>query len=67
MKQRRIGEYSIEIVIRQTKLQEILLPYFAAAVGARHLDEMFGAFQTYCDVTEFGKHLEVAAGPAAEI
>jgi hypothetical protein len=54
-------------VIRQIKLQEILLPYLTAAMGARHLDEMFGAFQTYCDVTEFGEHLEVAAGPAAEI
>jgi hypothetical protein len=27
---------------------------------------MRGAFQPYRDVTEFGKHLEVAAGPAAE-
>jgi hypothetical protein len=36
-------------------------------MGARHLDEMSGTFQTCCDVTEFGKHLEVAAGPTAEI
>ena len=28
---------------------------------------MRGAFQTDRDVTELGKHLEVAAGPAAEI
>jgi hypothetical protein len=67
MKQRSVGEYPVEIVIRQIKLQKILLPYFAAAMGARHLDEMSGTFQTCCDVTEFGKHLEVAAGPTAEI
>ena len=28
---------------------------------------MRGAFQTYRDVTEFGKHLEVAPGSAAKI
>jgi len=56
-----------KMVIRQIELEEILLPYFAVAMGARHHGEMRGAFQTYCDVTEFGKHLEVAAGPAAKI
>ena len=67
MKQRSVGEYSIEIVIRQIKREEILVPYFTAAMDARLLDEMLGTFQTYCDVTEFSKHLEVAAGPAPEI
>src|SRR5437588_975317 len=67
MKQRSVRVYAVEIVIRQIKLQEILLPYFAATMGAHHLDEMFGAFQTYCDVTEFSKYLEVAAGPTAKI
>jgi len=67
MKQRRVGEYAIEMIIRQIKLKEILLPYFTATMGARHDGEMRGAFQTYSDVTEFGKHLEVAAGPAAKI
>jgi hypothetical protein len=36
-------------------------------VGARHRGEVRDAFQTYRDVTEFGKHLEVAPGPAAKI
>jgi hypothetical protein len=36
-------------------------------MGARHDGEMRGAFQTYRDVTEFGKYLVVAAGPAAKI
>ena len=67
MKQRGVGEYAIEMVIRQIELEEILLPYFAAAMGARHHGELRGAIQTYRDVTEFGKHLEVATGPAAKI
>ena len=48
-------------------MREVLLPYFAAAVGVRHCGEMCGAIQTYRDVTEFGKHLEVAAGPQPKI
>jgi hypothetical protein len=35
--------------------------------GARHRGEARDAFQTYRDVTEFGKHLEVAPGPATKI
>src|SRR5918999_3186003 len=67
MKQRRVGEYAVEMAIRQIELEEILLPYFPAAVGARHYGQARGAFQTYGDVTEFGERLEVASGPAAEI
>ena len=67
MKQRRVGEYAVEMAIRQIELEEILLPYFAAAVGARHYGEARGAFQTYRDVTELGERLEVASGPAAKI
>jgi hypothetical protein len=55
------------MAIRQIELEEVLPPYFAAAMGVRHYCEMRGAFQTHRDVTEFGKHLEVAAGPAAKI
>ena len=66
MKQRGVGEHAIEMVIRQIELEEILLPYFAAAVGARHRGEVRGAFQTYRDVTEAGKHLEVAPGPRSQ-
>jgi len=36
-------------------------------MGARHHREMRGAIQPYRDVTEFGKHIEVAAGTATKI
>ena len=51
MKQRGIGEHAIEMVIRQIELEKILLPYVAAAVGARHCGKVRSAFQTYrkCD------------------
>ena len=68
MKRRGVGEYAIEAVIRQIELEEILLPYFAAGMGVRHCGETrCCAFQPYRNVTEFGKHLEVAARPAAKI
>ena len=67
MKQCSVSEYAVEMAIRQIELKEVLLPYFAAAVGVRNCGEMCGAIQTYRDVTEFGKHLEVAAGTAAKI
>src|SRR3984957_16747586 len=67
MKQRSVGEYTIEIVVRKIELEKILLPHFAAAVGARHVGEMCSAFQTDRDVTEFGNHFEVSSGPAAKI
>src|ERR687895_400642 len=67
MKERRIGEYAVETALRQIELEEILLPYFAAAVGARHGGQARGTFQTYRDVTELGERLEVASRPAAEI
>ena len=67
MKQRGVGEYAIEAVIRQIELEEILLPYFAARMGVRHCGEMRCPFQPYRNVTEFDKHLEVAAWPAAKI
>src|SRR5271169_2621239 len=67
MEQRGVGEYTIEIVIRQIELEKILLPDFTTAVGTRHVDEMRGAFQTDRDVTESGNHFEVSPGPAAKI
>ena len=36
-------------------------------MGLRHFNEVCGAFQTYCDMTELRKHLEVAPRPTAEI
>jgi hypothetical protein len=67
VKQCCVGEYAIEMAIRQIELKEILLPYFAATMGAGHHGEMRGTIQPYRDVTEFGKYLEVAAGPAAKV
>src|SRR5258708_27623640 len=67
MKQRRVGEHAIKTATRQVELEKILLPYFAAAVGARHRGAVRGALQTNRDMTAFGKRLEVASGPAAEI
>ena len=67
MKQRSVGEYTIEIAIRKMELEKILLPNFAAAVGASHVGEMCSPFQTDRDVTKFGNHFEVSAGPAAKI
>jgi hypothetical protein len=67
MKQRRVSEHAIKAATRQVELEEILLPYFAAAVGVRHRDEVRGALQTNRDMTAFGERLEVASGPAAEI
>ena len=67
MKERGVGEYAVETAVGQIELEEILLPHFAAAVGARHFGEARGAFKTYRDVTELGERLEVASRPAAEI
>src|SRR3989338_4416435 len=60
MEQRGICEHAVEMVGRQIEFEEILLPYFAAAVKARHCGQARGAFQAYREVTEFGKYLEVA-------
>jgi hypothetical protein len=67
VKQCCVGEYAIEMALRQIELKKILLPYFAATMRARHHGEMLGTIQPYGDVAEFGKHLEVAAAPAAKI
>src|SRR5450631_647411 len=67
MKQRGVGEHAVEIFFRQLELEEILLPYFAAAMGACHRCKMHGAFQTDSDVTLFRKHLEVAPWSAAKV
>src|SRR6185436_14058933 len=67
VKERRVGEYAVETALRQFELEEILLPYFGAAVGARHCGQARGAFQAYRDVTKLGERLEVSSRPAAEI
>src|SRR5262245_65857738 len=67
MKQRGVGEHAIEMVVRQIELEEVLLPYVAAAVGTRHYGQVLGAFQTDRDVTELVKQLEVAFGTSGKI
>src|SRR3954469_16625661 len=67
VKERRVGEYAVETALGQRELQEILLPYFGAAVGARHCGQARGAFEAYRDVAERRERLEVASRPAAEI
>src|SRR6202051_4596368 len=67
MKKRGVGEDAVEFAARQIELEEILVPYRAAAVGARHRGEARGAFQPDRDVAKLGKDLQVAPRPAAEI
>src|SRR3954466_15435025 len=67
MKERRVGEYAVETALGQLELQEILLPDFGAALGARHCGQARGAFEAYRDVAERRERLEVASRPAAEI
>ena len=67
MKQRGVGEYAVEMVLRQIELEEILLPHIATAVSARHLDKARRALDADRDVTEVGKGLEIASRTTAEI
>src|SRR5260370_21262780 len=67
MKKRGVGEYAIEMVVRQTKLAETLLPYCAAAIGARHGGEAGGAFQTYRDDAPTRTNRRSPPVPAAQL
>src|SRR5258706_85196 len=67
MKQRGIGEYAIEVPVRQIEPEEILLPYVASCLRSRHFGEACGAIQPDRNVAECGKCLEVAPRSAAEI
>jgi hypothetical protein len=67
MKQRSVGVHAIKMIVRQIKLEEILLPHFAATEGTRHPGKISGTLQTYSYVTKFSKYLEVATRPAAKI
>jgi len=62
-----LAKDAIEMAVRQIKLEKILLPHLAAAVGARPGDKRRGTFQPDRSVTERGKRLEIAPGSAAEI
>src|SRR5215510_4630049 len=67
MEQRGVGEYAVEVILRQIEFEKILLPHFAAAIGARHLDEAHGAFQAHRYMADLTKRLQIAPRPAAEI
>ena len=45
MKQRGVRKDAVKVITRQLKSMEILLPYLAPGVGARHGSEAGGAFQ----------------------
>src|SRR5260370_12352051 len=64
MKQRGIGEYAVEMAVRQCKLEEVLLPYLAAAAGAGQGGKVGAAFQANRNAAELGKHLAITPGPA---
>src|SRR5271169_3830588 len=67
MKQRGVGEHTIEMFLRQCELKKVLPPYFAPAMGTRHGDEMLGAFQTDRVMALFDERFEVAPRPAAKV
>jgi hypothetical protein len=67
MKQRGVGEHTIEMFLRQCELKKILPPYFAPAMGTRHGNEMLGAFQTDRIMALLDERFEVAPGPAAKV
>src|SRR6516165_89922 len=67
MKQRGVSEYAIEIVLGKIELEEILLPYFAAAISASHRAERRASCQTCCNVAGCSKDLKVTPRPAAKI
>ncbi|MNE75387.1 hypothetical protein D3C80_1715420 [compost metagenome] len=46
MEQRGIGEDAVEIPLGQLQFEEVLLPNFAADIGAGHGDEACAAIQS---------------------
>src|SRR3984957_20198469 len=67
MKQRGVSEDTVEVAVGKIELEEILLPYFATAVRARHRGEALSAVQADCAVTALGQDLEVTPRPATKI
>src|SRR5208283_1991971 len=67
MEQRSIGKDPVEIPIRQLKLEEILLPDFAARRGAGHRRKCFRAVEANRNVLQFCQPLKVPARTAAKI
>ena len=67
MEERGIGKDAVEIFRRQIQLQKILVPYFAAAVLSRQLDEALRSVQSDGFMSEIAKDLQIPAGTATEV
>ena len=67
MEERGVGKNSVEILRRQIQLQKILVPYCAAAVLLRQLDEARRSVESDRVLSEIVKDLQIPAGPAAEV
>ena len=67
VKQRGIRENAIEVLGRQIKSEKILLPHFAAGLGARHRSKGGGALQADGNMAHPGKGGEVTARSTAKI
>src|SRR5439155_5596146 len=67
VEKRGVREHSVEILVGKAHGEEILLPYLAAAVFARHRGEPRRAFEAYCDVAASLESLQVSARAAAEV
>src|SRR3990167_4616627 len=67
MKQRGVGEHPVEAFRRQIEGEKVLLPGFAATVGAGHFDKARAAVQTDSAVAHSAESAQIAPRPAAEI
>jgi len=67
MEQRGIGEYAVEQGRGQVQFKEVLMPDFAAGVGARHLYKTRRAVEADGAMAELAEGLQVAARTAAEV
>ena len=67
MEERGVGKNSVEILRRQIQLQKILVPYCAAAVLLRQLDETLRSIETDGFMPKIAKDLQVSPGTAAEV
>src|SRR5690554_4192724 len=67
MEQGGISKDAVEHACRQLQHEKVLLPHFAAGIGACHLGKAGGAVEPDGTVTHVGEGLEVAPGSTAEV
>jgi len=67
MKQRRIGEDSVEMASRQIEWEEILPPHLATAVDTRHFDKTRRPIEADRNMPKSGERLQISSGSATEI